>query len=97
MTTQLAERWEHLGEVPGHRPCATAHQLDFVPVAEDERAEAVPFRLVFPAVALGDAVARRRQHRFHIQRYRKLQGRHLSPVCLYLVDEGTLCYHIAGR
>src|SRR5262249_20785444 len=35
-----------LGEVPGHRPLVPAADLDVVAITEDDRPEAVPFRLV---------------------------------------------------
>ena len=39
-------RLDDLGEVPGHRPLVAAADLDLVAVAEDDRPEAVPLRLV---------------------------------------------------
>ena len=45
------QRREQLGEVAGERPLVAAGQLDVVAVAEHDAAEAVPLRLVQPAVA----------------------------------------------
>ena len=53
--TQLPECRQDLGEIPGHRPAAPAHQGNLLPVAEDQRAKAVPLGLVLPAVPLGNA------------------------------------------
>src|SRR5260370_12995261 len=70
---QLLERGQHLGEIPGHRAGATAHQLDLVAITKHERAKSVPLRLVLPPVPLGYAFARPRQHSLHGNWYRKLQ------------------------
>jgi hypothetical protein len=40
------DRLHQLGEVPGHRPLVAAADLDLLPVAKHDRAEAVPFGLV---------------------------------------------------
>ena len=54
---------DQLGEVAGERPLVAAAQLDLVAVAEHEAAEAVPLRLVQPAVALGQGGGGLGQHR----------------------------------
>src|SRR5205814_4294869 len=72
---ERAEGGQDLWEVAGHRPGPAAEQLDLLPVAEDERPEAVPLRLVLPAVPLRDPVGRgRREHGFHVLLDRQLQG-----------------------
>ena len=63
-------RVDDLGEVPGHRPLVAAADLHLVAVAEDDRAEAVPLRLV--ELAGGDIGCRLGQHRLH--------GRHHGQV-----------------
>ena len=45
------QRFEQLGEVAGERALVAAGELDLVAVAEDDAAEAVPLRLVQPAIA----------------------------------------------
>ena len=41
-----SDRRDQFGEVAGHRPLVAAAQLDLVAVAEADRPEAVPLRLV---------------------------------------------------
>ncbi len=66
---QAAKGRQQLGEVTGHRTGAPADQRDLVAVPKDERPETVPFRLVLPAVALGDArLGGGGQHRLHVER-----------------------------
>ena len=55
----LGER--QLGEVAGQRLAVARLQVDLVAVDERERAEAVPLRLVDPAVALGQRLLRLRE------------------------------------
>ena len=72
---QGAEGRQQLGEVAGHRPAAPAGQRHLVAVPEDERAEAVPFRLVLPAVSRGNPLlGDGREHRLHVERQRQFQG-----------------------
>jgi len=47
-----------LGEVTRERLAVARLQLDLVTVHEDDRAEAVPLRLIRPAVALGQGLGR---------------------------------------
>jgi len=54
---QPADVLDDLGEVPGQRLAPPARELDLVPVAHDEAAEAVPLRLV--GQPAGDAVSSR--------------------------------------
>src|SRR5260370_17105151 len=81
--TQLPEGRQQFWEVPGHRTLSSAHKLDAVAVAEHEGAESVPLGLVLPAVALGVAVTRRRQHRLHVQGYCNLQTA-IFPPSVYI-------------
>src|SRR3954449_12682129 len=55
------DRVDDLGEVARHRPLLAAADLDLVAVAEDDRAKAVPFRLV--ELAGGDGGHGLGQHR----------------------------------
>ena len=53
-----ADGFDELGEIARQRLAGFRLQLDLVAVAEDEAAEAVPFRLVLPFVAGGNLVHR---------------------------------------
>ena len=57
------QRLDQLGEVAGEGLLVAAAQLDLVPVAEDDAAEAVPLRLVVQPVALGELAGQLGQHR----------------------------------
>ena len=65
----LAVREVELGEVAMERLAAAALDEDLVAVDEGERAEAVPFRLVRPALALRQRFSRQRELRL----YRRLE------------------------
>ena len=56
-------RGDHLGEVAREWTFVATAELDLVAVAEHDAAEAVPLRLVEPAVALRQLVGRLREHR----------------------------------
>ena len=58
-----AERVDQLGEVARQRALVAAAQLHLVAVAEHDAAEAVPLRLVEPAVAFGEGVGGLGEHR----------------------------------
>jgi hypothetical protein len=60
------ERRHELREVAGHRPLVAAAELDLVPVAEHDRPEAVPLRLVVHAAwELADGLGQHRADRGH--------------------------------
>src|SRR5207249_3127679 len=63
---------QELGKVARHRPGASAHELDLVAVAKDQRPEAVPLGLVLPVGAGREVVLGRRQHRLDVARDRQL-------------------------
>ena len=59
----MKERIEELGEVAVERFLVAALDHQFIVVAEDERAKAVPLGLEDPFVAIGDVIDSLREHR----------------------------------
>src|SRR5687768_7790386 len=74
--THRPQRLLQLGEVSVQRLEVAGLDVHLVTVAEDERAEAVPFRLVDPAIARRDRRGRLGQHR----RDRRLDGKGHEPM-----------------
>ncbi len=72
------ERLGQLGEVAVERLEVAALRVDLVAVAEDQGPEAVPLRLVQPALALGQGVARLREHRLERRFEGESHARHDS-------------------
>ena len=70
------ERRHEFGEVARHRPLVAAAELDLVAVAEDDRAEAVPLRLV----------RRSRRDVGHRLREHRRDGRHHGKLHALIVD-----------
>src|ERR1022692_228656 len=70
---------DHLGEVAGHRPLIAAADLYLGAVAEDDRPEAIPFRLIAHRPARNRA-DRLRQHRRDRGHDRKMHGPILLPA-----------------
>jgi hypothetical protein len=76
------DRFDHLGEVAGHRSLVPAPDLDLVAVAEHDRAEPVPLRLE-REIAPRDLGDRLREHR--------LDGRHHGQA-----HAGTIARSLSG-
>src|SRR5690606_6775704 len=68
----LPQRRHDLGKVPGQRLAGAAAQLHLVPVAEDDRPEAVPLRLVLHARR--DLRHGPGEHRLHGRHHGKIHG-----------------------
>ena len=78
---------DHLGEVAVHRLAVAALQVHVVAVAEHDRAEAVPLRLVAPAVALGQLLRGPGELGLHGRFQRKRDGNDLIRMWL-VVESG---------
>jgi hypothetical protein len=61
----VAQRDLELGEVAAERLEVAALDIDVVVRLEDERAKAVPLRLVDPPISVGNLVRQLRQHGLH--------------------------------
>jgi hypothetical protein len=72
-------RGDQLGKVPGHRTLVAAADLDLIAVAEDDRPEAIPFRLI-AQLALRDLLHGLGEHRGN--------GRHHGQVHRPIIHEG---------
>ena len=69
------ERFDQFGEVARQRAQLAAEEFDPVTVAEHDAAEAVPFRFVQPAVAVGDRSRQLGEHRFDRWLQREIERR----------------------
>ena len=78
------DRRDQLGEVAGHRPLVAAAELDLVAVAEADRPEAVPLRLVGRA-------GRDRRHRLgQHRRNRRHHGQLHRPILAACRTRGAM-------
>src|SRR5205807_9720330 len=60
---RVADAWEQLGKVALQRLTVATGDADVVTVHEDDGAEAVPLRLVEPALAAGNVIRGAGEHR----------------------------------
>ncbi len=69
----LAQRIEQFREVARQRPEFATEQLEPLTLAEHDAAEAVPLRLVQPAIAVGNRPRQLGQHRFDRRLQRQVE------------------------
>ncbi len=74
------ERRREFGEVAIQRLEVAALDIGFVAVAEDQCPEAIPLRLIEPAVADGDFVGELGQHRLDRGLKRQVHGATIAPA-----------------
>ena len=86
---ELRPRLDDLGEVAGHRALVAAAQLDLVAVAEDDRAEAVPLRLVDHAGRQDRH--RLGQHRPHGWHHGQVHAMKLAPLSRVAAEPRSPC------